>query len=61
VLAVPVASAEALATLTPLVDEVICLYRPEYFYAVGAHYEQFQQVDDDAVIALIQSLRAPKP
>jgi putative phosphoribosyl transferase len=61
VLAVPVASAEALATLTPLVDEVICLYRPEFFYAVGAHYEQFRQVDDDAVIALMQSLRAPKP
>lgn len=61
VLAVPVASAEALETLTPLVDEVICLYRPEFFYAVGAQYVDFSQVDDDEVIALVQSLRGEKP
>lgn len=54
VLAVPVASTEALETLTPLVDEVICLSRPVYFHAVGAHYDDFDQVSDDEVIELLR-------
>ena len=54
VLAVPVASTDALETLTPLVDEVICLSRPVYFHAVGAHYDDFDQVSDEEVIKLMK-------
>ena len=35
-------------------DEVICLAQPEPFYAIGLHYQSFEQVDDAEVIALLQ-------
>jgi putative phosphoribosyl transferase len=50
VLAVPVASAEAARALAAEVDELVCLWQPEPFHAVGAHYRDFRQVDDDAVV-----------
>ena len=53
VLAVPVASPEALEALAPLADDVICLLQPSHFMAVGAHYAVFDQVEDDRVIALL--------
>lgn len=56
VLAVPVASGEALELLRPRVDEIVCLYQPDIFYAVGAHYDVFGQVADEEVIALLDSL-----
>lgn len=58
VLAVPVAPADALAEIGPLVDRVVCLRTPAPFIAVGAHYERFDQVDDDAVAGFLQ---APAP
>ena len=53
ILAVPVAPADTLNTLRELTDEIICLEKPYPFYAVGAHYKDFPQVDDQAVIASI--------
>lgn len=53
ILAVPVASAEALAEIEPMVDDTICLEMPSPFYAVGAHYRKFLQVDDDEVVAFL--------
>jgi putative phosphoribosyl transferase len=35
------------------VDDLVCLARPEPFGAVGCHYVDFRQVDDDAVIAAL--------
>jgi len=49
VLAVPVASAEAVRRLGPQVDRCVCLLVPEPFFAVGAHYERFGQVSDAEV------------
>jgi putative phosphoribosyl transferase len=57
VLAVPVASAEALAALRPLADEIVCLAIPQTFYAVGAHYRDFPQVEDAEVIDILASYR----
>lgn len=54
VCAVPVASAEALALVRPLADEVICLQVPHHFQAVGQFYRDFQQVEDEAVVALLR-------
>ncbi|MCB1424587.1 MAG: phosphoribosyltransferase [Brucellaceae bacterium] len=57
VLAIPVAPPETLARLRPLADEVVCLEAPAHFYAVGAHYRSFAQVDDDEVVSLLRALR----
>ena len=53
VLAVPVASADSLALLAPLVDEVVCLEQPALFRAVGEHYADFAQVTDEEVARLM--------
>lgn len=55
VLAIPVASPEALAGIRERVDEVVCLSTPENFGAVGTHYRDFSPVTDQDVIAVIQS------
>jgi putative phosphoribosyl transferase len=57
VLAVPVAPADSLAELGPLVDRVVCLEVPDPFYAVGVHYRHFPQVDDTQVIAMMTEAR----
>jgi putative phosphoribosyl transferase len=57
VLAVPVASTEAVAALRPLVDEIICLAIPSVFHAVGTHYHDFPQVEDAEVIDILASHR----
>ena len=53
VLAVPVAPPDTAAVLAPLVDEFICLVTPEPFYAVGNFFEEWPQVTDDEVRALL--------
>lgn len=58
VIALPVAPAEAIAELEKSADEVICLETPSPFYAVGAHYSDFSQVDDEEVIALLDRAHA---
>lgn len=52
-LAVPVGSAQACERLEPIVDRLVCLKQPEPFYAVGQHYADFRQVDDDEVIGIL--------
>lgn len=54
ILAIPVAPREAINTLEKLVDELVCLEVPQYFYAVGAFYQNFPQVSDGEVIALLE-------
>ena len=53
VVAVPVASPDAVQLLESEADEVICLEQPDYFMAVGQFYAEFPQVDDDEVRALL--------
>lgn len=57
VLAVPVAPADTLRELKALCDEVVCLIVPEPFYAVGAHYRDFDQTTDKEVIELLGERR----
>jgi len=57
VCAVPVASREALEKVRTLADEVVCLQAPPDFQAVGQFYEQFPQVEDDEVVALLRESR----
>ncbi|MBC9912562.1 phosphoribosyltransferase [Chitinophaga varians] len=56
VVAVPVAAEEAAALLKQEVDDFICLYTPSPFYAVGKFYQNFNQVNDEEVMVLLQEL-----
>jgi predicted phosphoribosyltransferase len=58
VLAVPVASRDSLEELRAEVDEAICLETPEPFGAIGCFYKDFDQVDDEAVIGLLDQAAA---
>lgn len=58
VLAVPVASSDALARLRREVDEVVCLETPRDFFAVGQFYHQFHQLRDSEVISLLDRSRS---
>jgi putative phosphoribosyl transferase len=49
VIAVPVAPAEILDDLNQVADEVIVLYTPEPFIAIGRFYQDFAQVSDNEV------------
>lgn len=53
IIAVPVASEEAIELLQADADQVICLSIPECFYAVGLWYEVFGQTSDEDVIRLL--------
>jgi putative phosphoribosyl transferase len=57
VLAIPVASEEALSRLQPLVDVVVCLVTPTPFHTVGQSYRDFSQVGDAEVIRLLGQSR----
>ncbi|MGW6880892.1 phosphoribosyltransferase family protein [Streptomyces goshikiensis] len=57
VLAVPVAAPQALEQLRRVADKVVCLSVPRHFLAVGQWYEDFSQVKDEEVAALL----APAP
>ncbi|WP_104476710.1 phosphoribosyltransferase family protein [Actinokineospora auranticolor] len=53
VLAAPVAPASTLARLREIADEVVCPLAPREFTAVGAFYDDFTQVTDAEVRALL--------
>jgi putative phosphoribosyl transferase len=56
IIAVPVAAQSAVGKLTKEVDEVVTVLIPEYFYGVGAFYQDFRQVSDDEVMFYLQRL-----
>lgn len=57
VVAVPVASAEARASLEPMVDAFIALRTPSDFRAVGQWYADFSQTTDEEVTRLLARSR----
>jgi putative phosphoribosyl transferase len=60
VVAVPVGSREACAALRAEADEIVCLYQPELFWAVGLYYENFAPTLDDEVLDIMQQFEAEK-
>jgi putative phosphoribosyl transferase len=54
VAAIPVGPPETLREVGRLVDELVWLLAPEPFFAVGSHYENFAQVEDERVLACLQ-------
>lgn len=62
VLAIPVAPRQAVEALRMEVDDLICLAQPDPFQAIGLYYQDFHQLDDAEVIALLQrSTRSVPP
>lgn len=53
--AVPVGSREACDEIRELVDELVCPWTPEPFWAVGQGYESFPQTTDDEVRQILRS------
>jgi putative phosphoribosyl transferase len=56
VVAVPVASAQAVKTVAAEVDEMIVVHIPERFQGVGAFYDNFTQVTDEEVLFYLNKL-----
>lgn len=56
--AIPVAAPDSLLRVKALADDVICLYAPHEFYAVGQFYQDFRQVEDVDVIHALRMSRA---
>ena len=55
ILAVPVTPSDTIKKLESLVDEFICLSSPAIFWAVGQFYQEFEQVEDNQVIRILNS------
>ena len=53
VLAVPVASPPTVARLQGVANDVVCVHAPAGFAAVGQFYDDFAQMTDDEVLALL--------
>lgn len=51
--AIPVAALNSLATISGYCDELICLSEEPNFTGVGAYYDDFSQVQDSEVVALL--------
>jgi len=58
ILAVPVAPAEGVERLRAEADEVVVLFAPRLFYAVGQWYVDFPQVSDRRVVELLARSRS---
>lgn len=57
IVAIPVASEEALRSIEEFCDEIVILAEPEHFLgSVGAHYRDFSQVSDDEVETILIEL-----
>ncbi|TCP44436.1 phosphoribosyltransferase [Rhodovulum marinum] len=54
-LAVPVGPQEAIWQMRGMTDRLVFLEAPRDFRAVGAHYKQFDQVEDDEVMRLLRA------
>jgi putative phosphoribosyl transferase len=61
VVAVPVASTEAVEMLRLVAEEVFCVLVPRRLMAVGQFYEDFRQTTDDEVLCALREDTLPSP
>ncbi len=54
IVAIPVGPEDTIEMLKKYADEVICLYIPESFFAIGEFYRYFPQVEDEEAIKLLK-------
>ena len=55
IVALPVGPPDTIQELADMVDRMICLHTPTFFWAVGGFYADFDQTSDAEVIQLLQS------
>ena len=55
--AFPTAATQPCRTLATEVDQVVCPYTPEPFFAISQSYDRFPQVSDDEVQRLLTEAR----
>lgn len=60
-LAVPVAPPDTLAELRAEADEIVCLETHADFWGIGAYYEDFTQLDDETVRAILDRCMPAAP
>jgi predicted phosphoribosyltransferase len=53
VVGVPVASPDTCDAFRDITDDIVCVFTPEPFYAVGFWYDDFGQMSDDEVHDLL--------
>lgn len=53
VVAIAVAPPSSVARIGAVADQVVCLYTPEDFHAVGQFFDDFSEVTDDMVVAAL--------
>jgi predicted phosphoribosyltransferase len=59
VVAIGVCPRQSLASIEAEADEVMCLYAPDSFYAVGQFFEDFSEVTDEMVVAALSGAVPP--
>ena len=57
ILATPVIPANTFEEMKPLVTSLVALQIPSEFHAVGQFYQNFEQVSDDEVLAILKKLK----
>jgi len=60
IVVVPVVSPDRIPEIRRWCDDLVYLLAPEEFWAIGQFYEDFEQVPDDQVIALLQQASSLK-
>jgi len=58
IVAVPVVSPERIPEIRRWCDDLIYLFAPEEFWAIGQFYEDFSQIADDEVVALLRQAKS---
>lgn len=60
IVAVPVAAYGTCEEISPLIDRLVCPFRPQNFYAVGLWYDNFDQTTDEEVSELLAIAQAER-
>lgn len=61
IIALPVASPDAVSDLAREADRVVCLAQPPHFRALGYHYRDFNQLADSDVLDLLKKVAPHHP
>jgi len=58
IVAVPVASPDRLNEVRQFCSDALCVLQPRHFHAIGQFYEDFTQIEDEEVVALLREVAA---
>lgn len=54
IVAIPVSPLETLEEIRKQVDDIVCLFAPQHFQAVGQFYQDFTPTEDEEVVELLK-------